>query len=150
MITTIYTVYMMINKTSKKESEMKKIRMFATANDTDKWAVCVDGFFGLFDDKTAAVKVYNLIGGESNEDLGDTAFGSCQILPPGARMWKVECTNPWNPEDDRISEHRAINIEDYIRKVPVRRSRRSFYQPTTPSERLATKKFFSGFFGEVA
>jgi len=91
-------------------SSASKIEMFATENDTDLWAVAVDGFFGLFKTKTEADKVYSLIGGtddDSGDQLAETAFGAAQQIPPRYKPKNAKC---------KISDFTPINIKDYITK----------------------------------
>lgn len=94
---------------------MEKISMFATANPTDKWAVCVDGMYGLYDDEAEALTVYNTTGGYDGDDgAAGTPFGSAQFLPPhyvpinrltGEPMVKT-----------RLSITGAIDIKEYIKQ----------------------------------
>ena len=50
--------YSQINAHYKVSVAASKIEMFATENDTDLWAVAVDGFFELFKTKTEADKFW--------------------------------------------------------------------------------------------
>jgi hypothetical protein len=134
------------------EEKMTKISMFATSNDTDRWAVCVDGYFGLFAGQPEAERVYSLIGGHEGDDgLADTAFGSAQLLPPGH---VAKFIGGWIPESgiSLISEHRAIDIDGYIRKQPIRQalqSRSDFLATGTTKDRLRAKRWFADFFREA-
>jgi len=115
----------------------QKIPMFETENDTDFWVVAVDGFFGTFKTKPEADRVYDLIGGEGGDDLGDTPFGSAQQLEPAYKPKAAKA---------KISDFKPINIEDYIKKQGSRARKNSSLtkqkkraQQTTP-DRLKQKK----------
>jgi len=126
-----------------------KIKMFGTCNDTDKWAVCVDGYFGLFADKVSAERVYDMIGGTDGSDgLADTAFGSCCILSPGYRP-NIGEWEQWQGGMDYISLHRAISIEDYIVKTPIRLNYKVLPQTSTVKDRLQLKRFFGDMLGNL-
>jgi hypothetical protein len=131
----------------KMEKSAKILPMFGTENDTNKWAVAVDGYFGLFDDKATAEKVYQSIGGYDGADgLAGTGFSSAQILPP---HYKPVYIGGWEPSGGiaKLSEYRAIDIADYIRKRPMRQQRNYTEKERTLAGRLADKKFMRDFFG---
>ena len=84
-----------------------RIPMFATRNDTDQFAVCVDGRFGLFPSREDAERVYALIGGRNEEgELEETPFGSAVLLPPGGGGNRTRAN---------LSEFAPVDIEAYIR-----------------------------------
>lgn len=88
-----------------------KIPMFATANNTNKWAVCVDGKFGLFDNKEEADKCYETATKEN--DISDSPFGSMQLIGPGYRPINMlaggeDMTRAY------LSDFEPIDIEKYI------------------------------------
>lgn len=89
--------------------------MFATSNDTDKWAVCVDGFFGLFKNKSEAENAYSEIGGcDGSDGLAETPFESAELLAPNTHI-KEEPWGGWKCHT-KLSEKVEINILDYIKK----------------------------------
>lgn len=121
-----------------------KVRVFATENDTNFFAVIVDGFFGLFATKGEADAAYANISRKHHFD--DSPFGSCEFLPP---MTILKYVGGYMPESglDKISAHKAIDISNYIEKSwnkPVRYTE----DTSTPAERLAWKKQAKLFFGE--
>lgn len=122
------------------------ISMFATQNDTDQWAVTVDGLFGLFTTETKAQDAYNATGGHDGSDgLADTPFGSSQLLAPGYTPYD------WRGDDmteTRLSERRAIDICDYIRKTRDRALLRvSLPMPTRPAwQRLADRRAWASLY----
>lgn len=84
------------------------IPIFASQNDTDYFAVCVDSRFGLFPTREEAERVYALIGGYDGDDgLAETPFGSAMLIPPdgGCR----------NSTRDKLSAFAPVDIEAYIR-----------------------------------
>lgn len=84
-----------------------RIPMFATCNDTDRFAVCVDGRFGLFSSREDAERVYALIGGRDEEgELEETPFGSAALLPPGGGGNRTRAV---------LSAFAPVDIEAYIR-----------------------------------
>jgi hypothetical protein len=118
--------------------------MFATHNDTDKWAVCVDGFFGLVETEEEAMALdRDILRGSSapeTDELCETPFGSAAVLRPGyvARFFDGS-----EPEGgfDRISAHDPIDIADYISKNWTR----SFMRPVR-EDPLVFRKNSRGFF----
>ena len=80
-----------------------QIPMFATANDTDQWAVAVDGFYELFQSEEEARAVYKSLGASPGENgLDDTPFGSAQILHPRWRVTsKLSLLSDYEPENLR-------------------------------------------------
>lgn len=92
--------------------EKIKISMFSTDNDTDKYAVCVDGYFELFETSEEANRVYELTGGVDGEDgASGTPFGSVSLLPP-----HNDATNIFGqPAESKISSFSPIKMEKYIR-----------------------------------
>jgi hypothetical protein len=77
---------------------MKNINMFATENDTKQFAVCIDGYFGLFDTEEEAKRVFKLI-----PNVDSAFFSRPKILKPG-----------FVPIITKLSNHEAINIEAYL------------------------------------
>lgn len=94
----------------------RELSAFATRNNTDKWAIVVDGQYGLFATKDEAVKVYNLVGGADGSDgLADTPFGSCNILPPNSRPnWLPQFQAEMEAEELDITDYTPIDITSYI------------------------------------
>jgi hypothetical protein len=131
---------------------MKKINEFATHNDTDMWAVCVDGFFGLFADKAEAQKVYESVGGDEGDDgLAETCFGSACLLPPHYVCKFYDGTEP-KGGFDRISAHRPIDIAGYIKKHAERAQLNFEMQSLKPQpavKRLANTHMWDFLFGEA-
>lgn len=125
-----------------------RIPMFATANDTDQWAVCVDGYFGLFATQAEAQRVYGLICA-AGQHFDDTAFGSCQLLHPGYRPLNGLSATLGEPQDMTeavLSQRRAIDIEGYILKRPARQARQYRPEQTTAAQRLAEKRCWESLF----
>lgn len=125
-------------------STPNRIPMFATANDTDQYAVCVDGRFGLFTTKEEAVRVYQLASPITGEGY-DTHFGSCEFLPPHTRpMMDLGLAAKLGEDPDMtkacISELRSIDIESYIRKNPERFKRNYTPERITAQEHIARIK----------
>jgi hypothetical protein len=86
------------------------ISMFATENDTDKWVVAVDGYFGLFDTEKEADQVYEMIKSKYNW------YNSAQIIEPQHKI-----SDTWSGElPDKISLHTPIDIKDYIIRMKDR------------------------------
>lgn len=79
--------------------------MFSTENDTPYYAVCVDGYFGLFTDKESAIDVYMRIG-----SIDDSPFGCAQFLPPHFKPKFIDGSLP----ESKLSEHKSIDIAKYI------------------------------------
>ena len=92
----------------------KMLSMFATANDTNKWVLAVDGVFGFCESQREANRLFNLIG-----EIGESNFGCCQILPPHyIPMMDAQFAKSLGENSDmtktKISDHVAIDIEAYI------------------------------------
>ncbi len=125
-----------------------KIKMFGTHNDTDKWVVAVDGWFGLFSTLKQANTAYDIVGGDEGSDgLAETPFGSAQIMPP---HHIIKFRDGYAPDGgfDYISKHKPIDIVGYIRK---QWTKMKSYSPTTElktaKQRLEQKIFMKQFFG---
>lgn len=140
-----------MKKTFKKNparTKTEKINMFGTNNDTDKYVVAVDGYFGVFDNKKDAEKAYNMIGGyEGSDGLAETPFGSAQFMPP---KFTMKYRQGFEPREgmDLISKHKPINIVTYIKKKYERSKRPLDARITTAKQRLDQKRFMKEFFGE--
>ena len=123
------------------ETYPDKIDMFDTENDTGKWVVAVDGYFGFFDSKDKAqAAMKRAIPDDMHFD--DTVFGSIWIIPPNYKP-----KDRWDKSKPlkKISDHKAIDIAGYIKKRPEREWR-NFKEPsTTPKERLQNKKMWQDF-----
>jgi hypothetical protein len=122
------------------------IDMFATANDTDQFAVAVDARFGLFASKGAAVAAYESIT-KPGQHFDDSPFGACQLLPPGYVPMHYD-------GDDmttcRLSERQPIDIAGYIAKRPARRPSQRFVEPPTTAQRLADSRTWASFWRDLA
>lgn len=121
-----------------------KVRIFATENDTNFFAVIVDGFFGLFATKGEADAAYANISRKQHFD--DSPFGSCEFLPP---MTIPKYVGGYMPEGglDKLSDHKAIDIANYIARSWSKPSK-YIEDKSTPAERLAYKKAWKEFFGD--
>jgi hypothetical protein len=127
------------------KNQINKIKMFATANDTEKWVLCVDGYFGTFETKDECIAARKLIG-DCDKHFDDTPFGSVAILTPMSAPYFVDPN--WRPELDLISEHQAIDIVGYI----IKQQRRDYWKPDTRTakERLADKRNAESFWDFLA
>jgi len=99
-------------------NQRAKIPMFATANNTQKWALCIDGHFGLFESKESAESLF-LNALPEGEYIDNTAFGSIDILPPGFRPKNNLAKLLGEPDDMTralLSEYTPIDVANYIRK----------------------------------
>lgn len=95
-----------------------KIIPFATANDTDRWIVSVDGYIQSFATRDEAEVVYASITPDG-EHFDDTTFGSCQMIPPHYRPINKLAKVLNEPEDMTqclVSQVREIDLVDYIAK----------------------------------
>ncbi len=99
-----------------KEAEVEffggdKTGMFGTENDTDKWAILVDGYFELFNTEEEASKMWEALG-LNVRYAEDTLFGSFDILKPGFVPTYI---NDWVPPSgiDKLSGKKETNLLDY-------------------------------------
>lgn len=124
-----------------------QIPMFATANDTVNFAVAVDGKFGFFSSREQALLAYDSIC-SPDQHFDDSCFGACQLLPPGYRPINGLAKPGESREMTRalLSEHRAIDIADYIAKRPERLRRRPLPQQTL-AQRLGWRHWNKEMFG---
>jgi len=99
----------------------KRINEFSTYNDTDKFALFVSGYFGLFDTKEEAEEVYKLIF-KYDQDFDSTPFGSACILEPQYEPKYID-DRTWQY---RVSEHRPIDIKNYILKRHIRSNNKCY------------------------
>jgi hypothetical protein len=90
---------------------IKKIEMFATHNDTDQYAICADGYFGLFDTRELAEQCYALV-----DEICESGCGSMQMLPPGYEPRNRLALGKPVMTQSRLSESRAIDIAHYIKQ----------------------------------
>lgn len=106
--------------------------MFATINDTNKWAVAIDGYYQLFDSKNDADNFY-----ESSipEYIEDSCFGSAMILPPQYIPKFIDGTIP----TCRLSDCHPINLVDYVSKSQERKCKYEDFQSL--DKRLQVFKF---------
>lgn len=128
---------------------MTTIPMFSTANDTELFAVAVDGKFGFFSSREQAALVYDSIC-SPGQHFDDSCFGACQLLPPGYRPING-LAGPGEPNEMTealLSEHRAIDIADYIAKRSGRLQRRPLPQQTL-AQRLGWRKWNREMFGSL-
>lgn len=106
----------------------KKCIPFVTANDTDKWVLCVDGYIGVFEEKRPAEIAYEFI-----DDIDSSSFGCIQLLPPH-----------YVPKDYRgnvmtkclVSECQPIDIRGYIVKSNDRARKNMQTETPTLKERF--------------
>lgn len=115
---------------------MKKIQPFATYNDSDKWVIIVDNYFGYFDNEEKANEIYNLVGGtEESDGLAETLFCNCEILPPNycPKNYKVKC-----------SDCIAIDIVNYIKKTQERVGYRLWLFENKERNSLTLKQRYKG------
>ena len=89
-----------------------------TVNDTGKYALQLNYFFGLFDTQAEAEAAYHAIMSPW-DSIDDSPYGMIGILPPNYRdrpLPEFGIT-----EEQPLSELQAINIADYAVKNPARR-----------------------------
>lgn len=94
---------------AKKEA---KIKMFATANDTDVYVLAIDGYFGYLT-RSQAYSAYEKIG-----YIDDSPFGSAQVLPP--QYYPKDYQGNDMHEGRKVSDFMPIDILDYINKKLAR------------------------------
>lgn len=104
------------NRKLNENKEFTSINAYTVNNDTDKWVLIVDNKFGFFNTQAEANMAWSAIGGESDEDLGDTPFGSAELLPPNYPK-KQNRTELDGITQHFVSEYKPINIRDYILKT---------------------------------
>lgn len=75
-------------------------------NNTDKYAVVIDNYFGFAVSQEEAEKIVNIDIG----DIGESAHGYCCIYPPLAKDKYKE------GDYQNLSEYQAINIQDFAKK----------------------------------
>lgn len=116
----------------------RKIKMFATNNDTDFFVVVVDGYFQKFATREEALVAYRMICKEPDPSsfktaydvvkarenaltIAETPFGSCEFLTPHETV----CQHCWNEDgtyagtkgvSSNISDCQPIDIVGYINK----------------------------------
>lgn len=112
-----------------KTYKLPKNSAFCTANSTDKHAVVVDGYFGLFGTSAEADQAWSILGGEGGNDCGDTPFGYCQQIPPAVTETKDYLGNVTTKAD-------LVNFEpiDIVRYIQLRHAR-SNYNPDPMADR---------------
>jgi len=121
------------NRLTKIDESVKLVSTYAINNNTDKWAVIVDGYFGLFDSKEKANMVWDMIGGSDDEDgLAETPFGDAELLPP--YYPKNKSRSDINGAITYISDYKPIDIENYIKKAQHK------YRYIMPKEKEYTPK----------
>lgn len=104
-----------------------KITPFATANDTDRWIVSVDGYIQSFTTRDEAEVVYASITPDCKH-FDDSPFGDCQMIPPNYRPINKLAKVLNEPEDMTrclVSQVREIDLVGYIAKH-AQRSRINF------------------------
>ena len=98
----------------------KKCDMFTTANDTGKYALCVDGFVGLYDSFKDAEAALQPV---ADVHWDESGYGAMQIIPPNTRAvhYKFDGTNDtFDATTCLISEIQTIDIAGYISKHAAR------------------------------
>ena len=96
-----------------------------TVNDTGKYALQLNYFFGLFDTQAEAKAAYHAIMSPW-DSIDDSPYGMIGILPPNYRdrpLPEFGIT-----EEQPLSELQAINIADYAVKNPARWAVRMGYR----------------------
>lgn len=90
-----------------------KVEMFVTVNDTNKWAVIVDGYYQLFDSQAQAEAIYGKL---VPDGIESSNFGSIQLLPP---HYAPAAANPKRPlgKLDQISLHEPTDLLAYAEKM---------------------------------
>lgn len=86
---------------------------FCTANSTNKYAVVIDGYFGLFDTLEQADDAWGETGGEGGDDCGDTPFGYCELLPPNINQTRDYLGNITTNAD--LADFTPIDIKRFIK-----------------------------------
>ena len=117
----------------------RKIKIFATNNNTDFFVVVVDGYFQKFATREEALAVYRMICKEPDPSsfktaydvvkarenalsTAETPFGSCEFLTP----YEAVCQHHWSEDGtyagtkgvigNNISDYQPIDIKGYINK----------------------------------
>lgn len=117
---------------------MKNIRIEsskAIVNDTGKYALQVNFFFGLFDSKEEAQQAYHTVF-DQYDSIDDSPYGSIGILPPG---YRETFRTAKGTEELHLSELQAVNIVDYAVKNPQRRNARLGLTASESIDKLAGK-----------
>lgn len=87
----------------------KRIPMFATKNDTDKWALAIDGVFGFCKSQQHAYQLFETIG-----EIGESPFGCCQVLPPHYCPINGITNQPM--DEAKLSDYDSIDIDLYLQR----------------------------------
>lgn len=120
-------------------------RTWGLYNDTDRYAVVVDGYLGLYATHREAASVYASVV-PPDQIIDDTCHGTCALLPPGKGVQDSDSIN--------ISACQAIDLIDYLAKRPARfhrhfdRTEIAKRNVETTANRLARQRWFKDFFGE--
>lgn len=134
-----------------------KIKMFATANDTDQFVVAVDGYIQLFPTAAEAEACYAMINpGPGHFD--NSGYGSCDFLVPGHRPINRLAKQLGEKEDMTqclVSEVQPIDLIGYLSKhnkrfdvaFALREVRERQAKPA--QQRLAEKRERNAVWGEV-
>lgn len=134
----------------------KRIKMFATANDTQKFVVAVDGYIQGFESLDEANEVYGLIHPDCHFD--NSGYGSAQILVPGHRpidLFKKQAGEPCDMTEMLVSDVQQIDMRGYLTKHVKRWDARfkldqiREYQNKPACQRLAEKREHDAIWGEI-
>lgn len=113
-----------------------KIEMFATANDTNKTILAIDGYFGFVTDSEAEECL--------NIQIDNSCFGSMWIIDPMHTPINVFDKSDMS-EGRKISQYRPIDIIDYFQKRQIRAKNRP-YKFVNCVDNYKTQKGFEWFF----
>ena len=106
-----------------------------TVNDTGKYALQLNYFFGLFDTKAEAEAAYHAIMSPW-DSIDDSPYGMIGILPPNYR--DIPLPEFGITEEQPLSGLQAIDIIDYALKNPKRRAARYGFD-NSGTDKLAGK-----------
>ena len=103
-------------------------------NDTKKWIVLIDKFYGVFETKEQANEVYSLIG-----NIEESPFGSSFLFPPDY----IYETFTGYKSKNKISDFKPIDIKRYI----IKNIEKPFNPPfVSKVERYKQRKEIKNFF----
>ncbi len=122
------------------------------SNNTNMWAVIVDGRFNLFKTKAEATAVWDSVGrGPVSDELSETPFGSANLLPPGyePNSEQIKWAENEGIAIGKLSDYRTIDIANYVKQRPVRAIRSYKPERRTARQKLSDRKSFEDIFGRL-
>lgn len=114
-----------------------KIKMFATANDTDNTVLAIDGYFG-FVSAEQAEECFKI-------QIAESCFGSMWIIDPHYIPISVLDGLDMSEGVRKISKYRPIDILDYFTKRQIRSKNRP-YEFVNIVEQYKVQKGYEWFF----